>query len=206
MATKSRGFTGLVYPDSKKLPDNWKEKLEESLMSFLISPLHEPDPITDLEKHSIEFKKPHYHILYHAGNTVPPKSVRETFEKDFPWMVLPPNDNYFMVGSIRNLSRYFLHLDQPNKQQFGTKPQELLTNINSFPLDLEKELSKKDKRKLKEAVMQIIRENNIIEYSELCYFLMDNGDWQLFDYATDHTILFNHIVTSRRHSLKNQKI
>ena len=33
-----------------------------------------------------------------------------------------------MVGSIRNLSRYFLHLDQPEKQQFAGKPEELASN------------------------------------------------------------------------------
>lgn len=73
-ASKSRAFTGLVYPDSA--PENWQEILRESLGMWLISPLHEPDPVEDFETGAIKTLKPHYHVMYFHGAPVTPKAGR----------------------------------------------------------------------------------------------------------------------------------
>ena len=132
MATKSRAFTGVVYPDSA--PEGWQEQLRDSLGIWLISPIHTPDPGEDLETGAIKTLKPHWHIMYCHGNTISPKPAREIFAR-FEWIVTPKKAEFFMVGSMRNLSRYFVHLDQPEKQQWPEKPEELLTVLNGFPLD-----------------------------------------------------------------------
>lgn len=186
MATKARAFTGLVYPDSPELPDDWRSQLTDSLGMWLESPLHTPDPVEDLETGAIKTLKKHIHLMYMHGNTIAPSAARSVFER-FSWIVTPPKDQYFMVGSVRNLSRYFLHLDQPEKQQFQGKPEDLLTTYNNFPLDLERELTRADKRKLKASCLSFVRSNSIVEYNELLDALMDKGDWELFDFATDHT-------------------
>ena len=186
MATKARAFTGLVYDGSPDVPDDWRERLRDSLGMWLVSPLHKPDPVEDLETGAIKVLKPHLHLMYYHGNTITASAARSIFEQ-FPWIVTPPQDKYFMVGSIRNLSRYFLHLDQPEKEQFAGKPEELLTVLNNFPLDLERELTRADKRRLKAACISYIRQYSITEYNGLLDALMDGGDWEMFDFASDHT-------------------
>jgi|GEM_PF-1443853 len=199
MATKSRFFTGLVYPDSENLPENWIEILRDSLRQFLISPLHQPDPTEDLESGALKTKKPHYHVLYCHGNTVTPKAAREIMPG---WIVLPPSDFAFMVGSYRNLSRYFLHLDQPDKERFAGKPQELLTVLNNFPLDLSKELTKDERRQLKIQLHNYVRDREITEFAELLDALADTQQWDLFELAFDSQSKIEGYIRSRRESTK----
>lgn len=186
MATKSRAFTGIVYPDADTLPEDWQKQLEDSLGMWLISPLHSPDSEENEESGAIKTKKQHFHVMYYHGNTITPKAAREIFGR-YPWIVTPPKDEFFQVGSVRNLSRYFLHLDQPEKEQFAGKPEQLLSALNNFPLDLERELTREDKRRMKAACISFIRDCSITEYNELLDALMDGGDWELFDFASDHT-------------------
>lgn len=186
MATKARAFTGIVYTGSPDLPDDWQDRLRDSLGMWLLSPLHTPDPVEDMETGAIKVLKPHRHVMYLHCNTIPPSTARGVFER-YPWIVTPPADRYFMVGSVRNLSRYFLHLDQPEKEQFQGKPEELLTSLNNFPVDLERELTRADKRRLKVECISFVRSYNITEYNALLDALVDNQDWELFDFASDHT-------------------
>lgn len=199
-AEKSRGHTGIVYPDSA--PEDWMQQLEDSLDMWLISPLHEPDPEEDLETGTIKVLKPHYHVMNRHSNTISPKTARNIFA-DYPWIVTPKGNRYFQVGSIANLSRYFLHLDQPAKQQFPGKPEELLTVLNGFPLDLQRELTRADKRRLKKDTLTYIRERGITEYNELIDSLMDTAEWDLFDYATDHSVMIQHYLWGVREGGKN---
>lgn len=194
MATKARFFTGIVYPDSA--PEDWIDQLRDSLREFLISPLHTPDPIEDWETGAIKTKKPHWHVMYCHGNSVGAKPVREILPD---WMVLPASDFAFMVGSYRNLSRYFIHLDQPDKQQFSGKPEELLTILNNFPLDLSKELTKSEKRQLKIQLWNFVRQNSITEYAELLDALGDLQEWDMFEMAFDNQSKIEGYIRSQRH-------
>lgn len=196
-ATKSRAFTGIVYPDSA--PENWQEILRDSLGMWLISPRHEPDPVEDFETGAIKTLKPHWHVMYLHGGAITPKAGRNIFES-YPWIVTPKKAEYFQVGSVRNLSRYFCHLDQPEKEQWSQKPDEVLTCLNNFPLDLERELTRADKRALKKAAFAFIRDRSVTEFSELCDTLMNLGDWDLFDYVTDHSTVIQHYLMSVRKS------
>ncbi len=194
-ASKSRAFTGVVYPDSA--PENWREILRESLGMWLISPLHTPDPVEDMETGAIKVPKPHYHVMYFHGSPITAKAGRSIFET-WPWIVTPPRAEFFQVGSVRNLSRYFVHLDQPDKQQWAEKPESVLTALNGFPLDLSRELTAKDRRALKIATFSFIRDRSITEYSELIDVLMANGDFDTFDYVTDHPMAVQHYLMSQR--------
>lgn len=191
MATKSRGYTGLIYMDSA--PDDYEQQLSDSLGMFLLSPEHTPDPVEDLETGAIKTLKIHRHLMYMHGNTITPKAARDYLAR-FPWIVLPPSDRYFAVSSIRNLARYFCHLDQPDKQQFPGKPEDWLTVLNNFPLDLTRELTRADKREMKKQLFTYIRDNNVTEQNELIDALMDAGDWELFDFATDHSLMLSNYL------------
>ena len=195
-ASKSRAFTGLVYPDSA--PKNWQDILRDSLGMWLISPLHEPDPVEDLETGAIKTLKPHYHVMYFHGAPITPKAGRSIFES-WPWIVTPHKAEFFQVGSVRNLSRYFVHLDQPEKQHWAEKPEEILTCLNGFPLDLERELTRKDKREMKKQTFAFIQDRSITEFSELVDVLMHTGDWVLFDFVTDnYGVVQNYLMSIRK--------
>lgn len=193
--SKSRAFTGLVYPDSA--PEDWQDVLRESLGMWLISPLHEPDPVEDVETGAVKTKKPHYHVMYFHGAPITPKAGRSIFET-WPWVVTPPKAEFFQVSSVRNLARYFVHLDQPEKQQWAERPEEVLEALNGFPLDLERELTGKDRRELKKQAFAFVQDRSITEYSEFIDALMALGDWRMFDFVTDHSGMFQHYLMSLR--------
>lgn len=195
MPTKARFFTALIYEDSA--PKDYEEQLRDSLRQYLLSPWHSPDPVEDMETGALKSLKRHRHVLYCHGNSVTAKAAREVFPE---WMVLPPSDKGFIVGSYRNLSRYFLHLDQPDKEQFAGKPEENLTVLNNFPLDLSKELTKSERRQLKIQLWNLCRELSITEYSELMNHLGDNQEWDMFELAFDSQSKIEGYIRSNRHS------
>ena len=199
MATKARFFTGLIYEDSA--PADYEQQLKDSLRQWLLSPWHTPDLVEDMESGALKTLKRHRHVLYCHGNTISAKAAREIMPE---WLVLPPTDAGFTVGSYRNLSRYFLHLDQPDKEQFEGKPETNLTVLNNFPLDLSKELTKSEKRQLKIQLWNLCRSNSITEYAELMNLLGDTQEWDMFELAFDSQSKIEGYIRSNRHSWKNE--
>lgn len=179
---KSEYFNFIVYPASA--PDDWHEQLKRSHCPYAISPLHEPDE---------EHHKPHYHVMYKADG---PITLHNAYSK-IPDSV-PCNGHIEVAKSARGSMRYLLHLDDPDKQQFegGAGAIEVL---NGFPLDLRRALSQGDKVIIRNEIIDLIRDNNIIEYSDLVYHLLDTGNPDNLDYACNHTIFFNNLISSLRH-------
>ena len=70
--------------------------LRDSLGMWLISPLHEPDPVEDLETGAIKTLKPHYHVMYFHGAPITPKAGRSIFS--WTWIVTPHK-----AGSFRSV-------------------------------------------------------------------------------------------------------
>lgn len=198
MPSKARFFTGLIYEDSA--PADYEQQLRDSLLQYLLSPCHKPDPVEDMESGAIKTPKPHRHVLYCHGNSITANAAREIMPT---WMVLPPSDHAFMVGSYRNLARYFLHLDQPEKEQFEGKPEDNLTCLNNFPLDLTRELTKGEKRALKIQLWNYTRDNCVTEFYELLDRLGDAQEWDLFELAFDNQSKIEGYIRSRRNTWKS---
>lgn len=184
---KWKYFTFLVYPESA--PTDWKEQLKRTRGCYAISPLHEPDD---------EQSKPHYHVIYMHSNTISMNGVRSAIPES-----VPANGYIEAVRAPRNYQRYLIHLDDPEKQQFkdGVKAIEVL---NCFPLDLTRDFSKAERAEQRRKIHELIRDNEILEYSDLLDGLMD-FDLDLYDYACNHTILFNTYITSRRNKLEGKE-
>lgn len=200
MATKSRFFTGIVYPSSA--PENWRDELKESLGMWLISPLHSADPgaqapdSDDIDEGNDEVGattvatldmnrvfEDHWHVMYCHGNTIGWQAARSIMPS---WMFIHKNPNKFMVTSSRNLARYFCHLDQPEKQQFDGDPFELLDALNGFPLCLERQLTVKEERDLQLAILATMENMNLTEYIDVVGYFRQTQDWQAFDYVCKH--------------------
>lgn len=181
---KKRFFNFIVYEDSA--PDGWIEKLKQTHCMYAISPKHEPDG---------EHDKPHWHVIYHSGNgPITLQAAKAAIPAD-----IPANGYVEPALSSSGSQRYLIHLDDPEKQQWA-EGINAITVLNGFPLDLSRELSKSEKAHIRNELMKLIRENGICEYSDFIFGLMDMGEPDMLDYACNHTILFEGVIRSIRHS------
>lgn len=191
MATvqKFRYFVFLVYPSSA--PADWWERLRATHGMFACSPLHEPDE---------ENKSPHYHVIYCHSNP-----VRFEFAKKLLVDTGIPSNGYVEpCPHPSGYMRYLVHLDDGEKQQFEGNPMKLIRTCNAFPLDLSRELTKLERREVRAEVINYIRTYRIKEYSTLVNNLMDEGLFDEFDFACNHTIFLKSYIDSCRWSNHNK--
>lgn len=199
MADKSRYFAFLVYPENPFLSgvavedftegliersfEKLVEMLKETYGEYAISPLHQPDD---------ENSKPHWHVIYKHSNTC----TQAVAERVIP-MMIPANGFILSLHHPRVYQRYLIHLDDPGKEQFE-RGRDAITLVNSFPLDLSREFSTAELKQLRVDVFDFIRDNDIDEYSDLIDLLQKVNEYDLLDYACNHTILYNSYLSSRR--------
>ena len=67
------------------------------------------------------------------------------------------------------------------------------------------ELTKSEVNAYKRQIQQMIRDADIIEYSELMDILLDNDMYNEYDIASCHTFFFEKYISSRRNSRKGVK-
>lgn len=178
--SKCRYFCGLVYPESA--PSNWVEQLRDSFGAYAISPLHEPEG---------EELKPHYHVMYCHGNTVSLAAAKSMQPSG-----IFANDHIEPCMHPRAYQRYLIHLDNPDKQQFDGGV-DAITVLNCFPLDLSREFTRGELMAMKVRCFEICDEHNFVEYCDLLDHLREYN-FDLFDYASNHTVMFNGYLTSKR--------
>lgn len=176
-ALKGRHFAYVVYPESA--PADWIEQLQQTGLSFVVSPLHDKDvdPTGTL-------KKPHYHIIISWGNTTTYRAARGLCDKircPRPQMLKSPNAMY----------RYMQHLDNPDKYQYTDIP----TTYNGWV----RPLNAADVAQLKREIWGMVYTNDCQEYGELLMVCVEHGS-EYFDVASSHTIFFSKICDGYRHA------
>lgn len=182
---KKRYWAFVLYPESA--PENWKDLLQQTGLSICVSPLHDKDidPTGQL-------KKSHYHIiLCFSGPTTENVVKRITDSLGQPKPIA--------LEQVRGYFRYLTHKDNPDKYQYNEKD---ITTINDFDIDNYNDLSVSQINAIKKDIQNLIRTNNIIEYSDLLDYLLDNDLFSYLDVAQNHTILFNTYITSRRNKIR----
>lgn len=178
---KHRYFDFIVYEESAG--EGWVETLRGTHLAFAISPLHEPDG---------EHDKPHWHVMLKA-----PNPCTLAYAKTLVPAGVAANGYIEPTRAPRNYQRYLIHLDDPEKQQFDDGAN-AITAINGFPLDLSRDYSKAELAAFRDRIFETIRKFELVEYADLLDMLFDTGEVDLLDYASNHTILFNTYITSRR--------
>lgn len=176
-ALKGRHFAYVVYPESA--PADWIEQLQQTGLSFVVSPLHDKDvdPTGTL-------KKPHYHVIISWGNTTTYRAARGLCDKircPRPQMLKSPNAMY----------RYMQHLDNPDKYQYTDIP----TTYNGWV----RPLNAADVVQLKREIWGMVYTQDCQEYGELLMVCAEHG-CEYFDVASSHTIFFSKICDGYRHS------
>lgn len=185
---KKRLWTIVLYPESA--PKDWREIIKQSGIVFAVSPLHDRDINADGTP-----KKPHHHlILAYSGPTTynNVKSFCDELNQPIP----KP------LESVRGMYRYFTHEENPEKAQYDKN---LIEHYNGFSLVNFCELMRGEVLEIKKRVFDMIAKADIKEYSELVYFLLDNEMFDELDVVTSNTMLFNTIITSRRHSIMRKE-
>lgn len=176
---KKRNWAFVMYPES--MPINAFETLQQTGLEIAISPLHDKDINS-----TGEIKKPHYHIiLCYPGPTTYDNVKRLT---DSLNSTIPQP-----LESCKGYYRYLTHKDNPEKTQYNESDIKLLNGFDVLELMNSSEINH-----IKKWIIEFIRDNNIIEYSDLLDLLVENELYQEFQVASSHTILFNTYISSKR--------
>lgn len=185
---KKRNWVFLVYPDSA--PSDWVSVLQSTGLSCAISPLHDRDVNPTGEP-----KKPHYHVIAcYSGptsyNVV--KSLTDGLNAPIPQP----------LEQVRGYYRYLTHKDNPEKAQYCESD---ILCLNGFDLADFCELSKSEVLAYKKELQILIRNLDILEYSDFMDYLQDNDLFTLYDIASSNTYFFEKYISSRRNKLKSGK-
>lgn len=202
---KKRNWAFLIYPTKEELenlsskydgadgygtaPLNWREILKQTGLEYAISPLHDKDL---LEDNSFRTKKPHYHIIVCYGNTTTYNNVlnlTKQFNSPVPQA----------LEQVRGYYRYLTHKDNPDKYQYDEKD---IVVGNGFNIANYTELTKVEINHIKQQLQMLVRNEDILEYSELMDYLLDNEMLLEYDVASSNTHFLDKYITSRRHRRK----
>lgn len=187
--TKKRFWSIVLYPDS--VPADWLEQLQKRGIKCAISPLHDRDTNADGSP-----KKPHWHlILAYDGPTTMSNVQSLSREFNGPEYVLP-------LDHVRGMYRYFTHADNPEKAQYDEAD---IQSVNAFNVNDFLDWTASEVAVMKREVFALIQTANIVEYADLIEILMDSEEFDKLEMVSNHTILFNAYVSSRRHRLMPDK-
>ena len=182
---KKRNWAFVVYPES--LPDDWLSVLRETGLQCAISPLHDRDVDP-----SGDAKKAHYHVIAcYAGptscNVV--KGLTDALNAPAPQA----------LEQVRGYYRYLTHKDNPEKAQYSEQDIQV---INGFSILDFVELTRSEVITIKKELQTLIREADILEYSDFMDLLQDSEMTQQYDVASSNTYFFEKYITSRRNKRK----
>lgn len=186
---KKKYWAFVLYLESA--PSNWKEILQLRGIPVCISPYHDKDVNPDGTP-----KKPHYHIILCFPNTTTynnVKSITDSLNQPIP----------ISLDAVNGYYRYLTHKDNPEKYQYS--PEDIET-LNGFSIDDFVELTYTQVKTICIYLQQLIIDNNILEYSDLLDYLLTNDLYTELDVASNHTLLFNTYICSRRNKIKSQAL
>lgn len=186
---KKRYWAFVLYPESA--PEDWCQKLRETGLQCAISPLHDKDVNPDGES-----KKPHWHVIAAYDGPTTYNNV-----KTLTSSLNAPSPQ--PLAQIRGYYRYFTHKDNPEKYQYDEND---ISTINGFNIADYCELTKSEVMTVKRKLQQLIRDLDLIEYSDFMDYLMDNDCVTEYDVASNNTYFFERYICSRRNKAKGKEI
>ena len=104
---RTRIFATVVYPESA--PEDWRERLEQTHVAAMVSPLHDADTLPTGEQ-----KKPHWHVLWRYNGVKTISQAQEVVK------LIGGAGEVEVVNDYRGYARYLCHLDSPDKAQYPT--------------------------------------------------------------------------------------
>lgn len=184
---KKRNWAFVLYPESA--PKDWLEQLAKSGIQCAVSPLHDQDINPGGEP-----KKPHYHVILVYGNPTTYNNVKALTNGKLGQTIPQP------LEQVRGYYRYLTHADNPEKAQYSAAD---IQTINGFDIRDYVEMTKSEVIKYKRELLAFIRDNDLMEYSDLLDILLDGGEAtaDLFEVASNHTLFLTKYIASRRYKV-----
>jgi len=180
---KARNFAFILYPES--IPNDWTDCLERLGVPMAVSPLHDRDvterkfeDLTEDEKAIVNaggtvYKKPHYHVLYIAKNPVTTESVRKKIKRALG------NKSVSHIEIVDSVDYYFKYLthesaDAIKKNKFRYNREDMIY-INDFDIDRYVTLDEREKRELRNLLLEIVRTKHLVNVIDLMGYLERYG-------------------------------
>lgn len=187
MGTKTRTYTGVFYPGEGVVPlVPLIEHMKSIMLPGIISPIHAADD-TD--------KKPHVHFMVDYPNPVKLETARADYG------ALAANSYLEPVRSRKAMMRYFLHLDDEDKEQLD--PKDVLTVCGAV-FDTTLDLTSDDILRIVIELQDYCEEYQILEYSDLCRMVRISEKYDWFRVLYTHTIHFSAYLRSLRYKSQQQ--
>lgn len=196
---RTRNWTIVFYPED--LPEDWEQRVNELLIKWIRSPLHDQDLNADGKP-----KKPHYHSLFLFSAVKTQEQVENIFKELFGeseegsiiGVAMPQ-----MVNDRTSLIRYMAHLDNPEKAQYD--PSEIV-GYNGVDVAEILRYSATETREMVIAMEEFIENHRITELSDFSQAIRyDYPEWHTI-LTTKMTVYFSAFIKSRRHKALNKTV
>lgn len=180
---RSNKWAFLIYKESA--PDNYLEILNGLHVPFVLSPWHDKD----IYSGTGELKKSHKHGAFYFDSL---KSYTQVSE--FVSDKLNGPAHVEVVMSPKGMFDYFTHAENPYKTPYDVE------NIESGAgFELDKFLLEQNTDNFMNDVIDIIEENNFMEFEDLVRYARENN-YLLLGLIVERTYFFAKYLDSRRYS------
>lgn len=180
---RSNKWAFLIYEESA--PDNYLEILNGLHVSFVLSPWHDKD----IYSGTGELKKSHKHGAFYFDSL---KSYTQVSELVSDKLNGPAHVE--VVMSPKGMFDYFTHAENPSKTPYDVE------NIESGAgFELDKFLLEQNTDNFMNDVIDIIEENNFMEFEDLVRYARENN-YLLLGLIVERTYFFAKYLDSHRYS------
>ena len=192
MASRTRHYSFILYPDSETLSPSWLADVENFHVPTYISPLHDKDlyerDSPDGEHKKGDLKKAHYHIML-CFPTV--KSLQQVQKLVAP--VLGVECPFIEpVNSSPDYFKYLSHQNAPNKAQYSAD--DILCLSGATPDDFPNKASSYD---ILREILFFCRDNGINTYATLVDICIDGfPEWLPYACGQFSGVLSNYFRSS----------
>lgn len=157
---RKRNFTMLMYDDSAP---GWKDRLNDLHVPYFYA-YHDKD----ISEKTGKPEKPHYHLMIMFEGKKTPEQVQAIADK-----LGASNGVYKPLESVRGMARYLMHLDDPEKYQYGRDR----VVVSGADYDAIINLPS-DKYKMIGEMIEWCQKEDIISYAELLeYSQVHRSEW-----------------------------
>lgn len=182
-------WTFIIYPEDS-LPDNYLNIINNWHIPCLLSPIHNKD----INGSEDEMKK-HIHVMLYFGI-----GAKKSYDQVKIFSDQLNGCNPFPVISRRALTRYFIHKDDPEKQQFPDG-QYHLTCLGGFDIGDSFSDSNSDEEYY-QRIEDIIYKETIFNFASLVEYLRVHNFIFELQFLRTHTIYFNSLLNGHWQRLK----
>lgn len=183
-SVKGRFWGFIFYPSSMNSWETIEEKARQYGYPIAISPLHDKDVDEDGN-----LKGEHYHGIIAFNNTTTESFANKVVAEIFN------GTRTILLGSPRSMYLYHTHENDSSKFRYSDSDRRFYNgfDINNYYVVTESEsFSRQIETDL------YVRECGILEYCDLVYSLLDNGDFDKYKFVTSHSIHYNALLKSIR--------